>query len=349
MKALALALLLAAPSSAVRPLTPPAPEFPDGIAWLNAKPLPLSLLRGRKAVVVAFLNPVGLDSVRELTALKAWFDRYALSGLMVIGVVTPSLELERDVLWLKAELKRTGVDFPVVVDSDRKMWNAYQAEGWPALYLVDRKGRIVFDQLGEGGYGEFEGEMRAALADVVGASSLPPAANVPEPRTADCRTATPDVALGEAAKKPARRLADGAPRHSQIMPDTRLGDVDFAGKWEATADGLRLAKSNASLDAFVRVIYQGSQALAVLAPPPGKHARFFVKRDDQWLHEGDAGRDVRFDEDGRSYVPVDSPRLYDLVREDSEDNHELALAPDAAGASVHGFSFADACLVTDLP
>jgi hypothetical protein len=348
-RALALGLLLAAPAAAVRPLTPPAPEFTEGGAWLNAQPLPLSLLRGRKAVVVAFLNPVGLDSLRELAALKAWFDRYALSGIMVIGVVTPSLELERDVLWLKAELKRTGVEFPVFIDSDRRMWNAYQNQGWPALYLVDRKGRIVFDQLGEGGNAEFEGELRAALADVVGESALPPPVNAPEPRTSDCGRATPDIALGARAKTPARRLAENAPRHDQIVPESRLGEVAYDGRWEATADGLRLARPNASLDAFVRVSYQASQVFGVLAPPAGDRARFFLKRDDQWLHEGDAGRDVRFDDDGRSYVEVDAPRLYDLVREDDASGHQLLVSPNAAGSGLHGFAFADACLVTDLP
>jgi len=348
-KAFALALMLAAPAAAVRPLTPPAPEFPDGIAWLNSKPLPLSLLRGRKAVVVAFLNPVGLDSIREEAALKAWFDRYALSGLMVVGVVTPSLELERDVLWLKAELKRTGIEFPVVVDSDRKLWDAYQSEGWPALYLIDRKGRIVFDTLGEGGYQDFETELRAALADIVGESELPAAVAFPEPRTADCGAATPETPLGGRAKKPARRLGAGDPRRDQILTDAHLGEVVYDGRWESTADGLKLAHSNSSLDDFVRVSYQASQVLAVLAPPPGRRARFFLKRDDEWLHEGDAGRDVLYDDDGRSYVEAAAPRLYDLARDDASHPHQLFVYPEAAGAKIHVFSYADACLVTDLP
>jgi hypothetical protein len=346
---LALALLLAAPAAAVRPLTPPAPEFPDSGAWLNSKPLPMSLLRGRKAVVVAFLNPVGLDSIRELAALKAWFDRYALSGLLVVGVVTPSAEFERNVLWLQAELKRERVEFPVIVDADRKLWNDYQNQGWPALYLVDRNGRIVFDQLGEGGFKDFENEMRSALGDVVGSSSLPPAVNPAEPRTHDCGRATPDVALGLGAKKPAHRLAERASRRDQIVPEASLGDVVVVGRWEATPDGLRLPRTNASLDSFIRINYGAAQVFGVFSPPFGRRARFYIKRDDEWLHSGDAGRDVRFDEDGRSYVPVDSPRLYDLVREDSTQGHQLFVLPDAAGSALNGVSFADSCLVTDLP
>ncbi|NNN06773.1 MAG: redoxin family protein [Elusimicrobia bacterium] len=349
MKALALAALLAAPAAAVRPLTPPAPGFPADSAWLNSSPLPLSLLRGRKAVVVAFLNPTGLDSIRELSVLKAWFDRYALSQLMVVGVVTPAADFQRDVLWLRAELKRQGVEFPVVVDGDRKLWAAYGAQGWPALFLIDRKGRIVYDQLGEGGYADFERELRAALGEFIGASSLPPAVDIPEPRSRDCGQASADAVLGASSARPALELPDGAPRLDSFIPDSRLGEIALRGRWKTTPDGLRLERKNDFRDSFVRVVYRASQVLAVLAPPSGQSARMFVKRDDQWLHEGDAGRDVRFDEDGRSYVDVSSPRLYDLVRDDGAKMRELLVLPDRRGAAIDGFQFADACLVTDLP
>jgi hypothetical protein len=347
-KALALAALLAAPCGASRPLTPPAPEFPDGAAWLNSQPFTLKQLRGRKVVVVAFFNPTGLDSIRSLRVLKAWFDRYALSQVMVIGVVTPSLELEREVIWLKSELKRLGVEFPVVVDRDRAIWNAYENQGWPAIYLVDRRGRILYDQLGEGGSLEFEAELRTALADLIGSSAVPPPVDAEEPKTSGCGRASPDVILGARAKTKPIEL-DPRARPDEIISDTRLGEVATAGAWRTAPDGLRLAAANPSHDAMIRVVFQASQALAVLAPPPGGRSRFFVKRDDEWLHEGDAGRDVRFDDDGRSYVDVAAPRLYDLVRDDAGQPHELFVLPEQRGSGVYGFTFADSCLVTDLP
>jgi len=347
-KALALAALLAAPARATRPLTPPAPEFPANCAWLNAQPLSLELMRGRKAVVVAFLNPTGLNSIRSLAVLKAWFDRYALSQLMIVGVVTPSLEAEGDVLWLRRELKRLGVEFPVVLDRDRTLWNAYMNQGWPALYLVDRHGLILYDQLGEGGTSEFEAELRNALADIVGSGDLPPAVDAPEPNSQGCGRATPDVNLGARSRTKPLALA-GRARRDEIVPEKRLGEVATEGAWQTASDGLRLAEGNKSQEAFVRVVFQASQALGVLSPPYGGRSRFFVKRDDEWLHEGDAGRDVRFDDDGRSYVDVAAPRLYDLVRDDAGQPHELFVFPEQRGSAVHGFTFADSCVVTDLP
>ena len=67
------------------------------------------------------------------------------------------------------------------------------------------------------------------------------------------------------------------------------------------------------------------------------------------MHDGNKGRDIQFDDDGRSFVQLDTPRLYDLTRDSIHTPHELFLIPDRQGATVHGFSFSDACVVTTLP
>jgi len=349
MRALVLAALVAAaaPAGAVRPITPPAPEFPPGAAWINAKPLTLATMRGRKVVLVAFLNPTGLHSIRLLAPLKAWFDRYALSQLMVIGVVTPDLEVQKDAAWLKAELKRQGVEFPVVVDGDRRLWKAYANEGWPALYLIDRRGRIVFDHLGEGDYEEFEKEMRDALSDLV--DPLPAAVAPPEPRRKSCGAATADVPMGSRGRTRPISLDLDTSRRTMLV-ESRQGELATRGKWDSEPDGLRLAQANADQGSFARVVYVAVQAMAVLAPSaPGKRTRFFVKQDDQWLYEGIAGADVKFDDDGRSFVVVEQERLYDLARDTGERPHELYVIPETRGGGVYGFAFADACTAAKLP
>ncbi|HAZ06976.1 MAG TPA: hypothetical protein DCZ01_00315 [Elusimicrobia bacterium] len=347
--ALVLVLALAAPAGAVRPLTPPAPEFLPDAAWINAKPLPLALLRERKVVVVAFLNLTSLNTLRALPVLKAWFDRYALHQLMVIGVLSADIEIHRSAAWARAQLRRLGVDFPVTLDSDRRLWNAYANEGWPALYLVNRKGLLVYDHLGEGGYAEFEKEMRAALADLVGSNALPAAVDAPEPPSKHCGRASADIPLGTRAKTAPLALDKNFSRRASMIVEAREGESATLGRWNMEPDGLRLTQANRDQQAFVRIVYSGAQALAVLAPPEGKKARFFIKQDDLWLHEGNAGKDVRFDDDGRSYVPVDTLRLYDISRDPAGRPHELYVIPDSKDAGIFGFSFADSCLAADLP
>lgn len=347
MRALWLAALLVVPASARRPITPPAPEFPPGAAWINSKPLSLSLMRDRKVVLVVFLNPTTLHTIRVLPALKAWFDRYALHQLMIVGVVTPDLEVQKDAIWVRAEIKRLGIEFPVVIDGDRRLWKLYGNNGWPTMYLLDRKGRIVFDHLGEGDYGEMETEMREALADLT--DELPAPVSPPEPRTKDCGHATPDISMGARSSVRPLRLDNDTSTRRLLLVESREGEIATRGKWDLEPDGLRLSHPAADMGDFVRVVYEAVQAMAVLAPPAGRKTRFFVKLDDQWLYEGIAGRDIRFDDDGRSFVNVDSSRLYDLARDSGRKPHELYVMPDRAGGGVYGFQFADACIATRLP
>ena len=351
MSAFVLSLLLASTAAAVRPLTPPATEFTPGAAWINAKPLSMALLHGRKVTVVAFINPTSVNSIRALPILQAWFDRYALSQLMVIGVLSPDLEMHRDPVWARERLKRLGVEFPVMLDSDRRVWKGYSNEGWPAFYLVDHRGRVVYDHLGEGGYAEFEKELRSALGGLVDPDDLPAPVNAPEPTTALCGPSTPDVLLGARSKKAVLPLDKDLSRRVSMIIEARVGEVASRGRWNLERDGLRLDQANADQGNFLRVVYMGAQALAVLAPPPGqkKTARFFLKQDDLWLHEGNAGKDVQFDDDGRSFVPVETARLYDLVRDPDGRPHELYIIPERKDSGVYGLSFPDSCTVTNIP
>lgn len=353
MRAAFLGLLLAAsaaaPAAADRPIKPPAPEFPPDAAWLNAKELSLARLKGRKATVVAFVNLASVNSVRVMPALRGWYERYWAHDLMVIAVFTPDLEVQRDPRWAKQQMAQFKADFPVVLDKDRRIWKAYANEGWPALYLLDAKGRVVFDRLGEGGYAEFEQELRNELGAFHDEKDLPPPLELPDAPSRDCGSATPEVTLGvrKGARRPLSLDKDFTIR-SAIIVGSRQGEIAVRGRWDEEPDGLRLEQKNADQGAFLRVVYQGAQALGFFAPAAGTTTRFFIKQDDLWLHEGNAGTDVKFDDDGRSYVSVDRARLYDLTRDPSVAAHEVYLFPDKRGAAVRGFSFADACVVTKL-
>ena len=48
------------------------------------------------------------------------------------------------------------VSYPVAIDSDYKIWQAFHNEYWPAHYFIDGKGRIRYHHFGEGEYDESE-------------------------------------------------------------------------------------------------------------------------------------------------------------------------------------------------
>lgn len=76
-------------------------------------------------------------------------ERYAGRGLVVIGVHTPEFEQEKDPALVRAAVAHLGLRYPIVLDNDEKMWDALGTGAWPSLYLVDRKGAVRTEHVGE--------------------------------------------------------------------------------------------------------------------------------------------------------------------------------------------------------
>ena len=57
------------------------------------------------------------------------------------------------------------VDYPVAIDNDYAIWHAFDNHYWPALYLIDAKGRIRHHQFGEGDYEQSEGIIQQLLTE----------------------------------------------------------------------------------------------------------------------------------------------------------------------------------------
>ena len=172
---LALALLaslpaLAAPST-VPADAPAAPALTGITRWINSPPLTMQGLRG-KVVLIDFWTFECSNCLHALPQVKALHARYRDRGLVVIGVHTPELPAERDTGNLFDAVRRLGIEFPVAQDNDSSTWNAWQNQYWPAQYVVDAQGRVVFAHIGEGGYAAIENAVRQQL-------DLPPLAAAP--------------------------------------------------------------------------------------------------------------------------------------------------------------------------
>lgn len=130
---------------------------------IDGQPLPLSQFKGKAILVVNTASQCGFTP--QYKGLEALWQRYRDRGLVVVGVHTPELADERDTGHLRAAVKRLGIAYPVAQDNDYAVWNAWRNAYWPAQYLVDRHGRVVYTHVGEGGYDAIERAVREALAD----------------------------------------------------------------------------------------------------------------------------------------------------------------------------------------
>jgi len=291
---------------------------------------------------------MNINSLRALEALKAWDKRYALNGLMVIGIHTPEYGFQKNPAYALETLHHLGVEFPVILDNDRTLWKAYANDGWPAFYLIDRKGIILFDRLGEGGYQELEGMIQVEIEKLKGAPPPggPPSVEDPPPAGGECGEMTPEVGLDQAKK--IINLDLGELPETLLLTASREGELSTRGRWVREQEDVKLDQQNADLSAFVRLIYRGAQGFAVLGPGEAGPVKFWVRQDDLWLDAGNAGKDVRFDADGRSYVKAGSIGFNELVRNGSDSVHELILLPMRQGGRVYGFSFTNQCVKLNL-
>lgn len=141
----------------------PAPEFVGIERWINGPPLTLAGLRGR-VVLVEFWTYACVNCIRVTPHVNEWHRRYRDLGLTVVGVHTPEYEAERVPGNVHAAVKRYGIEYPVALDNDYRTWNAYRNRFWPALYLIDRQGRVVYRHIGEGDYDVTDAKIRELLA-----------------------------------------------------------------------------------------------------------------------------------------------------------------------------------------
>jgi len=132
-----------------------APPFPVKAPWVNVAMLRLDQQRGRP-VLVEFWDFCRVNSLRTLPYVKAWHERYAEAGLRVVSVHCPGFEPSRDEAAARAAVARLGIEHPVLLDHDFRLWRDYGVEGWPSRYLWDLELHLAEFHHGEGGYRETE-------------------------------------------------------------------------------------------------------------------------------------------------------------------------------------------------
>lgn len=155
----------AVPGVGGRPTGPVAPELTGIADYVNTDRQPITFreFQGEKVVLVDFWTYSCINCRRTLPYLNTWYDRYHDQGLEIIGVHTPEFAFEQKYENVAAAVAEFGIEYPVVLDNDYATWRAFQNRFWPRKYLIDERGEIIYDHIGEGAYEETEAAIVAAL------------------------------------------------------------------------------------------------------------------------------------------------------------------------------------------
>lgn len=141
-----------------------APEL-RGTGWLNTpEPLSLARLRGR-LVLLDFWTSGCINCLHVLEDLAYLERKYDGRPLTVIGVHSPKFAREEDPASVQDSIRRNEVGHPVLLDNQRRTWDAYAVKGWPTLVLIGPDGYILGQVAGEG----HRAELDAAIGDALDA------------------------------------------------------------------------------------------------------------------------------------------------------------------------------------
>jgi thiol-disulfide isomerase/thioredoxin len=314
------------------------PALDGAVAWLNSEPLTREALRGH-VVVVQFWTYTCINWLRTLPYVRAWHERYRDDGLVVIGVHTPEFEFEADVDNVRREAAELHVDYPIAIDSDYALWQAFGNQFWPALYFVDAAGHIRHHHFGEGLYARSERVIQQLLGEA-GRSDAPDDVVEVDGDGVEAPAAWRDLKASETylGYERAARLAtpDGvaldAPKDYREPERLKPDHWALAGGWTIGP------QSVVSHEADARITYRfhARDVHLVMAPAaPGVSVPYRVQVDGR-LPGANHGVDV----DARGEGVLTEPRLYQLVRQKHsvEDRH-LDIQFLEPGAAAFAFTF----------
>jgi len=262
--------------------------------WLNSEPLTAAALRGR-VVLVDFWTYSCVNWLRTLPYVRAWHERYAERGLVVVGAHAPEFGFEHALENVRRAAGELGVAYPVVIDNDFSIWRSFDNHYWPAVYLVDGDGRVRFHHFGEEAYEETERAIQQLLGideDLVRVD----AGGLAEAAAWDT-LGSPETYVGAARGERRRDLpADGL----------ALNEWTLAGDWTVGAESAALDAAGGS----IAYRFEGRDLNLVLAPPAaGAPVRFEVRLDGE-----PPGDDHGVDTDASGEGTVSEPRMYQLIR-----------------------------------
>lgn len=285
----------------INPLIAPykAPEIIGIQDWINSQPLTLSSLKGR-VVLVDFWTYSCINCIRTLGYVEGWYQKYKKEGLVIIGVHTPEFAFEQQLTNVQNAVINFGLTYPVALDNQWATWRNFNNHYWPAHYLINKQGKVVYIHLGEGEYGVTENNIRYLLN--LDKQPMPIASVVP------IANQTPETYLGTAR----------AERESQTnIPPLDHWKLD--GKWQRYAQYIE----NKTQGAKLLLHYQAKKVFLVI----------------ENSHENTGKIAVLNEQGQKAEIVINQATLYLLVNNDKTKEGIISITALTPSLRFYAFTF----------
>jgi thiol-disulfide isomerase/thioredoxin len=340
-----------------------APEFAQIGGYINTpnnnSPITLSSLKG-KVVLVYIWTYTCINSIRPMPYIHDWEQKYSDKGLVIVGVHSPEFGFEKNYANVNDAVKRFGINYPVILDSDHGTWNAYANSYWPRYYLIDTRGYIRYDHIGEGDYNQIEKSIQSLLAERAAMTGAKEISFNTKPTTlinpgslyyVDLKqSTTPEIYVGyNTARtplgnpegfKPDQTVSYSIPSNTNFKPSIAY----LQGKWKNNPEGMELQSDTGR----IALVYYGKSVNIIAG---GKGGGIVSNDNDDKLDAGgygqatgnstanisdnSLGQDLSSDGSFR----IDGQRLYNLAIHDNYAAHYTLIDIKGKGFQFYTFTF----------
>lgn len=313
---------------------PIAPDLVGISGYVNTTPDQLKASMKDKVVLYDFWTYSCINCIRTFPYLKAWNEKYADKGLLIIGVHSPEFEFEKDINNVKMAVAKYGLTYPTVLDNDHSTWDAFGNRYWPAEYLTDSLGHIRHTHFGEGSYDETEKIIQQLLDERNQRLGLNTTADqslvgIKQHEFADQET--PELYFGYnfAAGRDFLGNSEGFQAGQTVtytLPSSLQQDHFYLeGKWQNLPDSMKLVSQSGKI-----VLPYYAKDVHIVA---ANKADLEILLDGKPITSSDSGADVQ-----NGIAHISENRLYTLVSSNTAGQHILTIMAQP-GFEIYTFTF----------
>ena len=297
------------------------PNILDATEYINTSPNEFAKILEGKVVLYDIWTYSCINCIRTLPYITTWDEKYRDEGLVIVGIHTPEFEFEKNKDNVLAAVKKFDINYPVILDNDKEIWNSFQNQYWPRKYIADHDGYIRYDHIGEGAYKETEKVIQQLLQER--SESLSIKTSTFELTTLNefehSTFRTPELYFGYKFASNRSQLGNEQGFHPEMIveynipSETRQHYFYLDGKWNNSKDSMKLVSENGLI-----VLQYNAKQVNIVASNTAKLEIFI---DGEFVPKHMIGMDLTPD----SKVIITEPRLYNIVNSNVTESHELVI------------------------
>ena len=307
-----------------------SPNLKGMTGLINTSEKELEELIHGNVVLYDFWTYSCINCIRTLPYITAWDEKYRDQGLVIIGVHTPEFEFEKKYNNVLTAVKKFGVDYPVVLDNNKEIWDSFENRYWPRKYIADNEGYIRFDHIGEGAYKETELIIQKLLQENNTKVNTTDTVKIEEYKHSTLRT--PELYFGYEFASGRNQLGNTEGFQKDAIIDYKL-PKEFVkhyfyldGTWKNNKDGMKLISDTGKI-----ILEYNAKQVNIVATG---NAELEILIDNNEIIKQISGGDIV-----NGKIMISEPRLYNIIESLEGETHTMTIKITGSDFEIFTFTF----------